>query len=424
MTRLIFVNRYFHPDTSATSQMLSDLAFALADKGYRVEVITSRLRYEGGASLPSRECIGGVDVRRAWTTRFGRGSILGRAIDYLTFYVSVTAALAWRVRHGDVVVVKTDPPVLTVLATPVVRLRGGKVVNWLQDIFPEVAERLGFGTKLAHALYAPLRLLRNRALKHATVNVAIGERMAAFLAGLGADPARIEVIHNWADGTVIRPVSGVSNPIKREWGLEGKFVVGYSGNLGRAHDVSTLLGAIDRLEKRPAAAVTGDPIGWIFVGGGVNQRALMGEVERRGIKSVIARDYQPRERLAESLGAADVHLVSLRPTLEGLIQPSKIYGIMAAARPAVFIGDADGETARLLARHDCGCTVDEGDSEGLATAILRLAGDESECARLGTNARLAFEANFEKAIAVEKWLRVLDRAANQRPLQSDDGRRN
>jgi glycosyltransferase involved in cell wall biosynthesis len=197
--------------------------------------------------------------------------------------------------------------------------------------------------------------------------------------------------------------------MRREWGLEGKFVVGYSGNLGRAHDIATLLDAIERLEKRLEAATV--EIVWLFVGGGVNRRRLRQEVDRRQLRSVILRDYQPRERLAESLSAVDVHLVSLRPSLEGLIQPSKIYGIMASGRPAIFIGEAEGETARLLARHDCGATVAEGDGEQLAATVVRLALDAPERARLGNNARLAFEANYEKGIAVVRWIKMLDRLA-------------
>lgn len=418
MTRLIFVNRYFHPDTSATSQMLSDLAFALADHGWSVDVITSRLRYEGGQSLPTSECVGGVRIHRVWTTRFGRGSAPGRALDYLTFYLMVTGALARLVRRGDTVVVKTDPPVMTVLATPVVRLRGGSVVNWLQDIFPEVAERLGYGTVLAHGVYAPLRWLRNRALKAAAANVVLGERMAGFVKGLGADASRIEVIHNWADAATIKPIDAEANALRREWGLAGKLVVGYSGNLGRAHDVSTLLGAIEAVEKKRGAA---REIVWLFIGGGVNHRMLMREAEQRGLRSVLARDYQPRERLAESLCAADVHLVSLRPELEGLIQPSKVYGVMAAGRPTIFIGDPDGETARLLVEHDCGRVVAEGDCEGLAAAVTSLAEHPDERERLGRAAAAAFEVHYEKQVAVAKWMRLLETLDGARERSSAGG---
>src|SRR5688572_28796716 len=109
--RLIFINRYFHPDHSATSQMLSDLAFALADRGHEVAVITGRQRYDAPTdTLPPRETASGVAIHRVWTTRFGRANLIGRTIDYATFYLTAGWRL-WRLaRPGDVVVAKTDPP--------------------------------------------------------------------------------------------------------------------------------------------------------------------------------------------------------------------------------------------------------------------------------------------------------------------------
>ncbi|KAB2849151.1 MAG: glycosyltransferase family 4 protein [Hyphomicrobiaceae bacterium] len=396
--------------------MLSDLAFHLAGAGFRVEVITSRLHYNGQASpLPSDETVEGVWVRRVWTSRFGRGSILGRAIDYTTFYVAVAIALARRASRGAVVVVKTDPPALSAIAAPVARLKGAIVVNWLQDIFPEVAARLGFGTVLARAVYRPLKWARDKALKLAACNVVLGERMASFIAGLGVNSEKVETIHNWADAKVVRPIEPEDNPLRNEWGLEGKIVVGYSGNLGRAHDVATLLGAIKALQANSTPDALTSKVVWLFIGGGANLRKLVDDAKHLGIGPILVRDYQPKEKLAESLSAADVHIVSLRPELEGLIQPSKVYGVMAAGRPAIFVGDRDGETARLLALHDCGLSVAEGECEALAAAVLRLASHSDERGRLGRNARLAFETHYDKSIAVARWQEVLERVARRTP---------
>src|SRR5262245_24309609 len=118
--------------------MLSDLAFALAERGWAVQIITARHRYEASAErLAPRELVRGVTVHRIWTSRFGRASLLGRVIDYATFYVSAALCL-WRLaRAGDVVVMKTDPPMLSLIGAPVCWLRRVRFVNWLQDIFPE-----------------------------------------------------------------------------------------------------------------------------------------------------------------------------------------------------------------------------------------------------------------------------------------------
>jgi glycosyltransferase involved in cell wall biosynthesis len=421
--KLIFVNRYFHPDHSATSQMLSDLAFALVERGQAVCVITSRQRYDAPADrLPARETVKGVSVHRLWTSRFGRARLLGRAVDYATFY----AAAAWRLwrlaRRGDVVIAKTDPPMLSLIAAPVCRLRGARLVNWLQDIFPETAEALGVGGRGARALYRVLRWFRNRSLKAAHINVVLGERMAARVCGWGISPERVRVIANWADGSAIKPIEREGNSLRTAWGLADAFVVGYSGNLGCAHEIETLLGAMtmedalggDGASTSAASAPSFTPVHWLFIGSGALFEPLKAEVARRRLTSVHFKPYQPRALLAQSLSAADVHLVSLRPELEGLIVPSKFYGICAAGRPTVFIGDGDGEIARLIRRHECGRSVCMGDGAGLAQTILELAADPAACRNMGQRARQASDAEFDESIAIVRWNDLLLQVSGDR----------
>jgi glycosyltransferase involved in cell wall biosynthesis len=414
--QLIFLNRYFYPDHSATSQMLSDLAFALAERRQVVCVITSRQRYDAPAdTLEPMETVDGVAICRIWTSRFGRNNLFGRAIDYATFYLSAAWRL-WRMAgSGDVVIAKTDPPMLSVMAAPVCWLRGARLVNWLQDIFPETAQALGVGGRAALPLYAVMQWLRNRSLHAADMNVVLGERMAERVEGLGVPGDRIRIIPNWADATVIKPIDHANNALRTEWDLNGKFVVGYSGNLGRAHDVDTLLDAMTIIEhaqasvsplsdERPSDCL---PIGWLFIGSGALFARLAAEIARRGLTRVVFKPYQPKARLAESLGACDVHLVSLRPELEGLIVPSKFYGIAAAGRPSIFIGDKDGEIARLIARHECGLSVAMGDGRRLAQCIFTLAGKANLCREMGQHARQACEAQFDRSIAIARWENLL-----------------
>ena len=410
-TRLIFINRFFHPDHSATSQLLADLAFELVRAGACVEVVTSRQLYDDAKMrLPACETCRGVAVRRVWTSRFGRHNLAGRVIDYLTFYLSA-AWRVWRtVRAGDIVVTKTDPPMLAAITGPLAGLRGARRVNWLQDIFPEVAEAVQLGGAPARLLYRLLRRLRNASLKAADRNVVLGQRMAERLAGLGVATRNLRVIANWADGELVRPVAPAANRLRADWGLSGPFVVGYSGNLGRAHEIDTLVQAIEAIEREPAQEGA-RPIRWLFIGGGALSARLAAEVARRRLKSVLFKPYQPAERLAESLSAADVHLISLRPELEGLIVPSKLYGIMAVGRPALFIGDADGETARILSRFDIGRTFAPGDHAALAASVRALAGDETGCQLMGVRARRAFEDEFDKPIAMARWEAMLSELA-------------
>lgn len=406
-SRVVFINRFFYPDHSATSQILSDLAFDLAARGVEVHVITSRLRYDDpAATLAVREVLGGVSVHRVATTRFGRDRLLGRALDYLSFYASAALRL-WQVADKrSVVVAKTDPPLISVVAAIVARARGAALVNWLQDLFPEVAAALG--VRVARGpMFSLLRSWRNWALRRARTNVVLGVRMAARVAGEGVPAESIRIIHNWADADAIAPVSPEANPLRRQWGLDGCFVVGYSGNLGRAHEFDTILAAAEALRGRKEVV-------FLFIGGGAQRGFVAQEAARRRLTNVMLQPYQPRARLAESLSAADVHLVSLNPALEGLIVPSKFYGIAAAGRPTLCVGDPDGAIPRILRAAECGQAVPVGDSAGLAAAIRRLRDDAALREAWGRNARRVLEERFEKRQALQAWAEVLEGARRGR----------
>ena len=365
--RVAFVNRYFHPDHSATSQMASDLAFHLASRGHEVAAITSRQRYDDPrARLPRHETANGVHIVRVWSTRFGRAGLIGRAIDYLTFYVS--AFFAMRRQREAILVAMTDPPLLSVLAA----LASKRVVNWVQDLFPEVAEALRIRVPL-------VKRLRDWSLRRAQANVVLGDLMAARV-------PKAVVIHNWADAAL--------KPVDRPRGM---FTAGYSGNLGRAHDFDTIVGAMQRMPH----------VQFVFTGGG----AQLESVKRAAPANAEFRPYVAREQLSESLSSVDAHLVTLKPAFEGLIVPSKFYGILAVARPVLFIGAHDGEVARLIEAYRCGMVVEPGDVEGLVRAIETLARDREGAAEMGLRGRELYLHRFAPRHAFAAWERVLGEIA-------------
>jgi colanic acid biosynthesis glycosyl transferase WcaI len=398
--KIIFVNRFFYPDNSATAQLLTDLAFSLAESGLDVHVVTSRQRYEDpDAILCPVEGVRGVRVHRIWTSRFGRTRLIGRSLDYATFYSGAAWRLLRLAGRRDVIVAKTDPPLISVVAAFVARVTGAQLVNWLQDVFPEVAERLGV-RGLEGGLGRLLRRLRDASLRQARTNVALSEGMSAYLVRRGVGHDRMRVIPNWVDDAAIAPIPHERNRMRARWGLADRFVVGYSGNMGRAHEFETILGAIARLKNEPR-------IVFLFIGGG-NQRAYLEEqTKRRALSQARFEPYQPREALAESLGACDVHLISLRPALEGFVVPSKLYGVAAAGRPVVFIGHREGEIARILKEGNCGIVVEPGDSEKLAEGLLALRDDPLLRMEWGRNARRLIDEKYSKRKAMDAWQEAL-----------------
>ncbi len=403
MKRLIFINRFFAPDHSATSQLLSDLAFALVESQHHVHVITSRQRYDDPqANLPAESVEQGVHVHRVASTQFGRSALAGRGIDYISFYASLWRCVLSLARRGDIVVAMTDPPLTSIPAMRAARRRGAYFVNWLQDIYPEVAIELGVPLVKGPGGRA-LSQFRDATLNAADANVVVGQRMAEYLLSRGIPKDRIQVIHNWSDDDRINFVANANNPLRHQWGLDNKFVVGYSGNLGRAHEFNTVLAAAEQLRHNPR-------IVFLFIGGGHRMEELERTAKARGLESTFRFfPYQDREHLKYSLNVPDIHWISLKPAVEGLIVPSKFYGIAAAGRPIIAITARDGEIARLVQHHQCGLVIEPGKADALAAALVRLSTDAQSLAVMGAGARTMLDANFTRRQAFERWRNVFDR---------------
>ena len=395
-TKVVFVNRYFSPDESATSRMLSDLAFRLVEHGVSVCVVTSRQLYEDPrAALPAREAIRGVQVHRVSAATRGRSKLGGRLLDYASFHAAAGVELLRILSRGDLVVAKTDPPLISIAVSLAAASRGAMLINWLQDLFPEVAAALA-PNALPGWVQKSLIAVRDRSLRVAAMNIVLSEGMRARVVARGIDTRRVKVIPNWANVLEVVPRAAGESQTRRRLGLNPGFVLGYSGNLGRAHEFDTLLGAARLLQSDP-------DIAFLITGGGAKAAA----VQSQGLTNLIFQDYQPPELLADSLAAADVHFVSLLPVLEGLIVPSKIYGILAAGRPALFVGDPAGDVATLIRESDCGVTVPVGQSERLAAVLRGLRDDRQRVTAMGARARTLALSRYSSEHAVAHWLDML-----------------
>lgn len=397
--RITFVNRFYAPDQSATSQILTDLAQHLAQEGWTVRVVTSRLVYGADDELTGHEVLAGVEVVRVPTSRFGNANLVGRAVDYLTFYVSAFFALIGLLKAGDVAVAKTDPPLISVVVALAAAMKGARLVNWLQDLYPEIASAYGVAA-VRGPLGALLGWMRNASLRAARLNVAICDDMARLLAPVNCARA-IEVIHNWSDDAAVTPLPQSENALRGDWRIHDRFVVGYSGNLGRAHDWRTIIEAAERLRDRPDVL-------FLMIGGGAGLKALRAAVERRGMQASFRFEpYQPKAMLSQSLGASNMHLVSLSPRFRGLLFPSKLFGIAAAGRGVIAITDTRSELADIVRDHRCGEAVAEGDAVSLARLISRLADDPLTVEAYGRRAREMLDGGYGLQQGLTRWTRAL-----------------
>lgn len=402
MKKLIFVNRFFYPDHSATSQILTDLAVHLsaqADFSAQIHIVTSRLCYDNPTvKLPATENHAGVNIHRVWSSRFGRKNILGRLTDYLSFYLSATWQLWHLTGKHDVLVAKTDPPLMSVLAAMVARSKKAKLINWLQDLFPEVLTAVQ-PQRLPAWANRWLCRWRNRSLQAAACNVVIGEQMAQRVRQLGVAAAQIKTIPNWADEQQLQPCPQATNPLRAAWGLTDKFVVAYSGNLGWAHDHAAILALI-------VACQPHESIQFLFIGGGTGMVWLRRQVHSQSLQNVQFQPYQLRDDLANSLSVADVHVLSLRPELEGLIVPSKFYGVLAVGRPSLLLGAENGEIGKLINEHHLGQVCLPQHLDAAKNYLLALQVNTAQWQRCSHAAR-TYSEQFSKRAALRQWQQVL-----------------
>ncbi len=395
--KLILVNRFFYPDTSATSRLLGDLAEHVS--GFdAILVASSRTQLaDAGMRLKPREDLGHIAIRRVWSTRFGRRHAVLKAIDMLSFHLTIGIFLLRHVNPGDLVVLKTDPPLLQLVNTTIIRIKKGKVINWIQDIYPEVALRLG-GALIPSWLGHIMSRWRDGALRKARANVVVSHSMQAYLASRQIE--RLHVIPNWADEQSITPLAHRQNPLRDEWGLADKFTVMYSGNFGRVHAFEDIIAAAELLRDEPC-------IHFVFAGAGAALSQLKQQVVGLALNTVSFKPFQPEPLLRCSLAVADLHLVSLRPDMEDLLMPSKLYGILAAGRPVAFVGDADSAIAAAVERASAGFAIKAGHSSELADRIRHLAKNRQDQQNLGANARAWFEREYTRSGNLLKWQALL-----------------
>lgn len=402
--RILVLNQYFHPDRSATSQLLTEVSEDLA-RHHEVWVVTGRPSYDPSEAttsrgLVSRERHGDVRVARVWSTSFPRADMAGRLTNYGTYLLSSVAG-ALSVARPDVVVALTDPPLVGLIGALTAAVRRRPFVLVMQDIFPDVAVRVG---KLSNpAVISVLRATSRLLFRRADRVVSIGRDMDRRLIELGVPSRKIQTIHDWSDGSLVRPLDGPS-ALRKERGWSDRFVVMHSGNVGFSQSLDTLVDAAALLRDQEEIIIA-------IVGDGAARAGLERRVREQKLENVAFLPYQAKSSLSESLGAADLHYVGLKRGLAGFIVPSKVYGILAAGKPFIAAAEADAEPARIALELECGLVVEPDDAQALAEAILRIR--KEPLGQMGRRGRAVFEERFDRPVATDAYRRLLEQVAER-----------
>ncbi len=406
---VLILNQTFYPEVAATAQLMWDLAQDLEQHGHDVTAVCSRHIYGTDQSHASaREKIGRIEIRRVGGTRYGKKSLIGRMSDFLSFYVTAFMEM-WRMPSPDVILALTSPPMISLLGVAMRifgrRRDGGRVrlVYHVMDLYPDAAMAMGVLRPRSIVGRVMSRLTRFT-LEKSDAIIALGRDMADLISrryGIPRHTPRMHVIPPWSDGRQLMPIPKSHSTLARQWGVCDTFNLVYSGNLGMAHDVETMAGAIERLKDDAG-------LRWLFIGGGNRFKAMCERAERSGWKNVRFLPYQEREALAQSLNAADIHLVSQLPEFTGIVVPSKLYGIMAVGRPGIMIGPVETECSRTISECGGGYVVPIGDVDALVARIGELRTDDILRRETGLRARRAFEQLYDRPIACRRIRQILE----------------
>lgn len=399
--RVFFLTQFFHPEPAATAQLLTELAVELVKRGIDVTVYTSQPTYYERQRLPKREEFQGVRIVRLFSTRFNKKKLFGRLANGVTFCLAVLLRLLTS-SDGAPLLIVSAPPFLGWVGLLVSLVRRRKYVFLIHDVYPDVAIQLGYMKK--SGITARIwEMLNRRVYDHASTVIVLGERMRQVVEQRIENSATpVEVIHNWADGQFIVPRSKEENWFAQKYGLVGKTVVLYSGNMGLFHDLETIIEAADRLQGL-------EDLVFLFIGDGGKKEKLVQMAKQRGLKNVKFLPYQPRDHLPYSLTAGDIGVVTLERGVEGLCVPSKLYSYLAAGQAILALVGKDSEVADIIEKFECGIRIDQGDIEGVVNALARWCTDLSFLERMKHNARNCFERHFTKDQAIVRYYEILKR---------------
>ncbi|HLO40984.1 MAG TPA: glycosyltransferase family 4 protein [Phycisphaerales bacterium] len=414
---VLLLNQAFYPDVVATAQHGKDLADELVRRGHRVTAVASRSIYgKAGAVLPKREDVhveGGtrpIRIERVGASIFGKAGYAARIADFALFYILAFSKVISTDRP-DVVVSFTTPPFIGLVGIINRIVRGSKAVYWVMDLYPDLP--VACGVMKPHGLATRFFEAVNRfILRHSDVDVVLGRCMQDLVLSKSTPAEKVRMISIWSDTDGMDPIEPAANPVRAAMGIPPTdTVVMYSGNFGIGHDAQTICRAMARLQGVPG-------LRFEFVGGGKRRGEVEKFIAAEKLTNVRWHDYAPREKLGPSLAAGDIHLISLKEGVEGIMVPSKLMGILAVGRPSIFVGNPTSEVARVLTETNSGVVVREDDDAALAEAIKMLAGDPERRRQMGENARRALHGTYDAHTACRHWVELLEEVTGEKPRAS------
>jgi colanic acid biosynthesis glycosyl transferase WcaI len=413
VARVLIHTLVFSPDGVSTAYLMSDLARQLKAAGHDVTVLTTTPHYNAEPLAIARQPITpvwgrllgrsdfhGIPVYHVRMPPKGR-KVLARAFDYLRFHLVSLLASIRTLGRFDIVIAPSPPLSMGVVGWLQAALHGAPAVYNVQEIFPDFL--INQGLIRSRWQIGMLRVLERFVYRRNRMIVPISEWFARALRARGVPDAKLTVIPNFVDTELYHPLPRV-NPFATAHGLADRFTILYGGNLGLSLDYESLLHA--------AAAVRHLPITFAIVGDGARREWLAGEIARRGLENITLLGYQPRDRMGEINASSDVGTIPMMHASTTDTFPSKIYTIMACAKPVIVSADADSELGWLVREAGCGQVVPPEDPQAYTDAVLRAYEQRAELPAQGERGRRFVENTYAKEVVGRAYSALVHRLVN------------
>ena len=401
---ILFINRVYPPVRGATGRVLRDLAQAFAREGWHVTIITS-------GPNKGQERDGNIRIVRVKGPERPKNIIV-----YLWIWFKMLV-VALRLKKRFLVVTMTDPPFLVILGALITKIKKSRHIHWCQDLYPDILPAMGY--RLPDFILSFLKFLSIKSMHGCDKVIVCGRCMARQLAHDGINAKKITMIPNWPETHLFQqdatqpdtqqpfhtPEGGRVRPHDEQIKDGQRFRVLYAGNLGKAHTINTVLDAAERLEKDKS------DVEFVFVGEGERFDYIAAERARRHLENIRLLPYQPDSRLREMLESGDVHIITMKDEAAGFVVPSKLYASLAVARPVIFIGPKQTESAKVIKDFNCGDVIANKDKIGLVKLIkkYRTDGDAWFSAHNGAvQARNVFTAKGSMDAWIERAWGVIE----------------
>jgi glycosyltransferase involved in cell wall biosynthesis len=398
---ILLLNEYYPPDTSATAKMAAQIAEKLAER-HDVTVVAGRPSYdpEPGHAYPfallHRVTRNKVAVECVGSTIYSRHQMRQRVTNYLSYLaLAVPRSLAL---SPDVILAMTDPPVAGLAGAFIARLAGKPFVYNIRDLYPDMAT--GGDIVRPSRWVDRWESMHRRALKQAARVIVLGDDMRQRILTKGVAAERVVVVRDGA--SAVEPVASpaLNDPAVQEIRCGFPFVALHAGNLGFYGAWDTLLKSAEMLRNENA--------GLVFIGDGANRAALEASVP--AASNVRFLPFRPFEQIPHVMMAGDVHIVTVKRGLEGIVVPSKLYSILAAGRPVLAVAAPNSDAAHIVLESGCGLAADPDDPAAVAAAIRELRRDPARLADMGRRARET-AAKYARVTELERFAAIIEDAA-------------